>query len=98
MVHEEPGDVTVVPKVPKSPRMSQPKKDKKTMGPFRVSPRNPRFGKLSMEEKGKYITNELDEEEEDLQALIYQIEVQDDVEEDVPPMPSIAKLPAYVSL
>jgi len=28
MVHEEPGDGTVVLEVPKSTRMSQPKKDK----------------------------------------------------------------------
>jgi len=32
------------------------------MGPVRMSPRNPWFGNISMEEKGKAITIELDEE------------------------------------
>jgi len=66
------------------------------MGLVHVSPRIPQFGKFSMEEKGKSITVESDAEEEDLQALIDEKEVQDDVEEDVPPMPSVTKLPTYV--
>lgn len=41
------------------------------MGPVWVSPR---FNKLLVAEKGKEITIELDEDEEDLQALIAQIE------------------------
>lgn len=70
MAHEELGEAVAAPEVPKSPCMLRPHKDKKTMGPVRVSPRNPRFGKLSMVEKGKVITIETKEEEEDLQALI----------------------------
>lgn len=31
---------------------------------------NPRFGKLSMEEKGKTINIETDDEDEDLQAFV----------------------------
>jgi len=49
-----------------------------------------------MEEKGKAVAIESDGEEEDLQGLINQIEEKDDMEEDVPPMTSIAKSPTYV--
>jgi len=55
MAHEELGDTMFAPDVPKSPRMSWSKKDKQTMGLVHISLRNPRFGKLSMEEKGKAI-------------------------------------------
>ena len=48
-----------------------------------------------MEEKGKAITIET-EEEEDLQALIVQIEVQDDEAEDVSQIHSTTKLPPYI--
>lgn len=40
------------------------------MGLVRMSLRNPRFGKLSMEEKVKAVIIESDDKEEDLQALI----------------------------
>ncbi len=40
------------------------------MTPVCMSTRNPLHRKLSVEEKGKDITIEIDEEEEDLQALI----------------------------
>jgi len=39
-----------------------------------------------MEEKGKAITIEIDEEEEELQALIATIEEEEDMEEDIQPM------------
>lgn len=35
-----------------------------------MSPHNPWFGKLSMEEKSKVVTIETDDKEEDLEALI----------------------------
>ena len=44
---------------------------------------NPWFGKLSMEENGKAVTIEIDDEEKDLQALIDQIEEAEDMEEDI---------------
>ena len=66
MAHEEPREVAATLEVPKSPRMPRPQKDKKMMGPVRVSPRNPRFGKLPMVEKGKAVTIETIDEEEDL--------------------------------
>lgn len=51
-----------------------------------------------MEEKGKVVTIESKEEEEDLHDLISEVEEGEDVDEDVPPMRSVAKLPEYVPL
>lgn len=48
-----------------------------------MSPRNPRHSKLSMEEKGKVVTIETDEEEEDLQASIVATEEEEYLEEDI---------------
>ena len=48
-----------------------------------MSSRNPQFGKLSIEEKGKAITIETDHEEEDLQALVNEIEAAKDMGEDI---------------
>ena len=61
-----------------------------------MSSRNPRFVKISMEEKGKAITIETDDEEEDLQALIDEIEEVEDMEEDIQSARFAAKLPKYV--
>lgn len=49
------------------------------MGPIKISPR---FNKLSGAEKGKAITTDPEEDDEDLQALIDQIDAQDEDEED----------------
>jgi len=46
-------------------------------------------------EKGKAITTEIDKDEEYFQALIAQIEAQDEEEEDAVQVPS---LPPYISL
>ena len=51
-----------------------------------------------MEEKGKAITIETDDEEEDLQALIDEIEEAKDMEEDIQPVCSVAKFPECVPL
>jgi len=53
---------------------------------------------LLMEEKGKEVTIETNEEEEDLQTLIAAIEEEEDVEEDIQPLCSAEKLPKYVPL
>ena len=53
------------------------------MGPVRMSPRNPYFGKLSMEEKGKAVTIETNDEEEDLQTVVNEIDVAEDMEDDI---------------
>lgn len=55
---------------------------------------SPRFSKLSVAEKGKEITMELKEDEEDLKALIAHIKAHDEEEEDAFQIPS---LPPYIS-
>lgn len=60
----------IMAEIPKSPRTPRPKKDKQKMVPVCVSPRNLLRTKLSMKEKGKAVTIETDEEEEDLEDLI----------------------------
>lgn len=64
------------------------------MGPVHMSSRNPWHSKLSMEEKGKAVTIEIDEEEEDFQTLIADVEEEEDVEEDIQPLRSAVKLPS----
>jgi len=91
-VQKEPDEADVAPEVPKSPRTPQPQKDKKTMGLVKISPR---FNKLSVVEKGKAITIEPEEDDEFLQALITQIDAQDEDEEGVFQIPS---RPPYISL
>ena len=68
------------------------------MGPVCMSPRNLWHSKLSMEEKGKVITIESDEEEEYLQALIAIAKEEEDIEDDIQPLRSTVILPAYVPL
>ena len=82
-VHDVPRDTGVVPEIRKSPRMPRPKKDKQLAGPVRMSPRNLRFGKISMEEKGKAVIIKTNDKEEDLQALVDEIEATEDMEEDI---------------
>lgn len=74
MVHDVPRDTGVAPEILKLPQTSRPKKDKQVAGPVCMSPWNPQFSKLSMEEKGKVVTIGIENEEEDLQALIDEIE------------------------
>lgn len=54
------------PEIPKSPQTLRPKKDPQAVGPVHMSLRNPRFSKLSMEDKGKMVNIKIDDEEEDL--------------------------------
>jgi len=61
------------------------------MGPIQVLSR---FNKLLEVKKGKEITTEFEEDEEGLQALIDQIEAQDEEEENAFQIPS---LPPYIS-
>lgn len=63
-----------------------------------MSLRNLRFGKLSIEDKGKTINLEIDDEEEDLQEFVEEIEADEEMEEDIQPMRAKAKLPKYVPL
>lgn len=73
MVHDVSEETGVGPEIPKSPRTPRSIKDKQATGPVHMSPRDPRFNKLSMEEKGMVVTIKSDEEEEDLQALITKV-------------------------
>lgn len=66
MLEDVLGSARIVTEISKSPQTSRPKKDKQVMGPICMSPRNLWHKKLSMEEKGKVVTIEIDEEEEDL--------------------------------
>ena len=85
----------IVAKIPKSPRTPRPKKDKQAMVPMCVSPRNPLRTKLTMEEKGKAINLEADEEEEFEEILV---EEEEDVEMEVETHGAdpLTRLPTYV--
>lgn len=48
-----------------------------------MSPQSPWFGKLSMEDKGKIVNLEADDEEEELQAFVEEIESDEEMEEDI---------------
>lgn len=61
-----------------------------------MSPRNLWHSKLSMAEKGKAVTIEMNEEEEYLQALIVVVQEEEDMEEDIQSLHSVKKLPTYV--
>ena len=63
MVHDVSEDIRVASKIPKLARTPRLKKDNHVAGPVCMSPKNPQFGKLSMEEKGKVVTIEIDEQE-----------------------------------
>jgi len=65
-MEDVPEGAKIVTEILKSPRTPRPKKDKQAMAPMHVSPRNTLRSNLSMEEKGKAIMIETDEEEEDL--------------------------------
>lgn len=45
-----------------------------------MSPRNLYLGKISMEGKGKVVTIEIDDEDEDLEAVIDEIEADEEME------------------
>jgi len=49
-----------------------------------------------MEEKGKAVNLETDDEEEDLQVLVNEIEVDEEMAEDIQLVRTVAKLPEYV--
>ena len=70
--------------------------DTQAAGPVRMSLWNPRFGELFMEDKGKTVNLETDDEEEDLQAFIEEIELDEEMEEDIQPVRAAVKLPKYV--
>ncbi len=82
-------------KILKSPCTPRPKKEKQEIVPDRVSPRNLLLTKLSMGEKGKSITRETDEEEEDLEGLVITEDKDEGMEEETEPAHPLKKLPTY---
>ena len=84
------------PEIPKSPWTPRPKKDPQAAGPVRMSQQNPRFVKLSMEEKGKTVNIKSDDEEKDPPTSIEEIELEEEIEEDIQPVRATAKLPKYI--
>jgi len=59
-MEDVPEGAVVVAEIPKSLHTPRPKKDKQAMALVRVSPRKPLRSKLSMEEKEKVVTIEID--------------------------------------
>jgi len=92
---EVPESVRIVTEIPKYPYMLRPKKDNQAMVPVHVSPGNPLRTKLTMEEKGKTINLEANEEDE-LEEIL--IEEEEDVEMDVDTWGTdpLTRLPTYV--
>lgn len=62
-VGEAPKSFEVIVEVPKSPRKLRPNSDKQAMILVCVSPRNPQRTRLTLQENGKAINLEADEEE-----------------------------------
>lgn len=61
-----------------------------------VSPRNPLRTRLTMEEKGKAVKLEINEEEEDLEDLIIEVDKDEGMEEETESAHPPTKLPAYI--
>lgn len=80
----------------KSPHTSRPKKDKQAIIPIHMSSRNLLCTQLTMEEKGKAVTMEIDEEEIDLEELMMVEEEGEGMEEKAELTPISIKFPAYV--
>jgi len=91
--HEGTG---IVAEIPKSPCMSRPKKDKQPMVLVHMSPRNLLRTKLTMEEKGKVINLEVDEEEEDFEGILVEEEEDIEMEVETQLVDPLTKLPMYV--
>ena len=63
-----------------------------------VSPRNPLQTKLTIEEKGKEIDLETNEEEEDLEEILVEEEEDEEMEEETQGADPLTRLSAYVPL
>lgn len=93
---DAPEGTEIVAKIQKSLRTPRVKKDKQVMVPLCVSSWNPLRTKLLMEEKGKVVTIETDEEEEDLEDIIIKEDEDKGMEEETEPAQPPTKLLAYV--
>lgn len=71
-------------------------KEKHPMILVRVSPRNPLCTILTMEEKGKTINSETNEDEEDLEDLIIEEDEDEGMEEETKLVHPPTKFPTYI--
>ena len=78
--------------IPKSPKMLRTKKDPQIPGLVRRLSQNPRFSKLTMEEKGKVVTIESDEEEEGPLTYVEEIDPDGEGKENI----QLVRRPKYV--
>lgn len=95
-IEDAPEGAEIVVEIPKSPRTLRPNKDKQPMIPMHVSTQNPLRTRLMMEEKGKEINLETDEEGEDLEDLIIEEDEDEGMEVETEAAHPLTKLPAYV--
>ena len=95
-VEDAPESAGIVVEIPKSQRTLRPKKDKQPMILVRISPRNPLRTKLTMEEKGKVVNLESNEEEEDFEDILVEEDEDEDMEEETEAAHPPIRLPTYV--
>jgi len=93
-IGDSPESVRIVAEIPKSPHTLRPKKDKQPMVLVCMSPRNPLRTKLTMEEKGKVVNVEINEEEKDLEEIL----VEEEENEETKGMDLLTRLSAYAPL
>jgi len=86
----------IVIEIPKSPHTLRPKKDKQPMISVHMSPQNLLRTKFPMEEKGKAINLETNEEEEDLEDILIEKDKHEDMEEETEGADPPTWLPVYV--
>ena len=94
-IGDAPEDSRIMVEIPKSPRTPRPKKDKHVMVPVCVSPRKLLCTKLTMEEKGKAVNIETDEEKEDVEDLVSEEDKDEGMEEKTEPAHPPTNLPTY---
>jgi len=82
MIGDAPESIRIVTEISKSPCTLGPKKYKQHMVLVCMSPRNPLRIKITMEEKGKAINLETDDEEEDLEEILVEDEEDEKMEEE----------------
>lgn len=63
---------------------------------IRVSSQNPLYTRLTMEEEGKVVNVETNEEEEDLEDLIIEEDADEGMEEETEPAHPPTNLPTYI--
>jgi len=93
---EAPERARIFSNIPKSPHTLRAKKDKHAIVLAHILPRNLLRTKITMEERGKAINLEADEEEEFEEILVEEEDVEMEVETHGADI--LTRLPAYVPL